>query len=90
MNGIYVWFNVSAAVIIFVHCACRLSVRRWTLKQPELWAHAILCGGAVGAIGHGLVQGGAVHPSEITLNIGMAAYFLSQTYRLWYMKQLKM
>lgn len=86
-DNILILINVLAAVVVFVHCVCRLSVRRWPLKSPELWAHAVLCGGAVGVIGHGLVQGGWVHPSEIVINCGMAVYFLSQSWRLWIVRR---
>ncbi len=89
MNTFLVWLNLAAAVVVFVHCVCRLSVRKWTCRQPELLAHAVLCGGAVGVLGSGLTQGTAHHPSEIIINCGIAAYFLSQTYRLWLIKRFK-
>ena len=50
MNTFLVWLNLAAAVVVFVHCVCRLSVRKWTCRQPELLAHAVLCGGAVGVL----------------------------------------
>ena len=78
--------NLVAALVIFVHCVCRLSVRQWTFRQPELWAHALLTGGAVGVVGISLVRG-VSQPAEVWINIGMAAYFLSQSWRLWKMKR---
>ena len=80
--------NLVAALVIFVHCVCRLSVRQWTFRQPELWAHALLIGGAVGVVGISLVRG-VSKPAEVWINIGMAAYFLSQSWRLWRMKRGK-
>ena len=49
-NLILTAVNILAGLIVFIHCVCRLSVRRWTVKQPELWAHAALAGGASGII----------------------------------------
>ena len=79
--------NLVAALVIFVHCVCRLSVRQWTFRQPELWAHALLTGGAVGVIGVSLARGESTLGEEVWINIGMAAYFLSQSWRLWKMKR---
>ncbi len=81
--------NVLAALVIFCHCVCRLSVRKWTWKQPEMWAHVVLTGGAVGVMGHGLVSGAVHHPSEILINVGVAAYFLSLTWRQWQVGKLR-
>ena len=81
--------NLVAALVIFVHCVCRLSVRQWTFRQPELWAHALLIGGAVGVIGVSLARGESTLGAEVWINIGMAAYFLSQSWRLWRMKRGK-
>lgn len=81
--------DVLAALVIFCHCVCRLSVRKWTWKQPEMWAHVVLTGGSVGVIGSGLVQGGVHHPSEILINLGLAAYFLSLTWRQWQVGKLR-
>lgn len=81
--------NVLAALVIFCHCVCRLSVRKWTWKQPEMWAHVALTGGSVGVMGHGLVSGAVHHPSEILINVGVAAYFLSLTWRQWQVGKLR-
>lgn len=89
MKAAFLWLNMAAVAVVFLHCVCRLSVRRWDWRQPELWAHAVLCGGSVGVIGHGLTQGGFTHPSEIIINCGVAAYFLSQTWRLLLLKRFK-
>ncbi|MFC3873329.1 hypothetical protein [Neisseria musculi] len=89
MKTVFLWLNMISAGVIFVHCVCRLSVRRWNWRQPELWAHAVLCGGSVGVIGHGLAQGGVAHPAEIIINCGTAAYFLSQTWRLMLLMRFK-
>lgn len=89
MNQFLLFLNVAAAIVIFVHCVCRLSTRRWYWIQAELWAHIVLCGGAVGVMAHGLVQGGTHHPSEIIVNCGIAAYFLSQTWRQWNLNRFR-
>lgn len=81
MSTFLVWLNIFAAGVVFVHCVCSLSVRRWARGQYELWVYSVLCCGAVGVICHGLVQGGVYHLSEIIVNCGIAAYFLSQTWR---------
>ncbi len=79
--------NLVAALVIFAHCVCRLSVRQWTFRQPELWAHALLIGGAVGVIGVSLARGESTLVAGVWINSGIATYFLSQSWRLWKMKR---
>lgn len=89
MNStIYVWLNIVSAVAVFIHCVCRLSIRQWKLKQPELWAHAILCGGAISVLWRSLLH---QNPSlsEVVMNCGLAVFFLSQGWRLWLIKKPK-
>lgn len=81
--------NVLSALVIFYHCVYRLSVRKWTWKQPEMWVHVVLTGGSVGVMGHELVSGAVHHPSEILINVGVAAYFLSLTWRQWQVGKLR-
>lgn len=81
--------NVLSVLVIFCHCVCRLSVRKWTWKQPEMLAHVVLTGGSVGVVGHELVRGAVHHPSEILINVGVAAYFLSLTWRQWQVGKLR-
>ena len=86
-NLLLTGINLIAALIVFVHCVCRLSVRQWTFRQPELWAHALLTGGAVGVIGVSLARSESTLSAGVWINSGMAAYFLSQSWRLWRMKR---
>lgn len=71
--------NLLSALTIFVHCACRLTVQRWHLRQPELWIHAILLASAVGVAAS---SGDTANPHEVILNATTAAYFAAQTWRL--------
>lgn len=71
--------NLLSALMIFVHCACRLTVQRWHLRQPELWIHAVLLASAVGVAAS---SGDTVNPHEVILNAATAAYFAAQTWRL--------
>lgn len=89
MNNILLWLNIIAVAVVFLHCACRISRRQWTIRQPELWAHAILCGGSIGVLVHSLFQGGLHHPSEIAINCGIAIYFLSQSWRRYLIFRFK-
>ena len=56
------------------------------IKYWRLLVLALLIGGAVGVVGISLVRG-VSQPAEVWVNIGMAAYFLSQSWRLWKMKR---
>ncbi|MGF6148971.1 Uncharacterised protein [Kingella potus] len=71
--------NLASALLIFVHCACRLTVQRWTLRQPELWIHAVLLASAVGVAAS---SADTANPHEVILNAATAAYFAAQTWRL--------
>ena len=86
-NLILTAVNILAGLIVFIHCVCRLSVRRWTVKQPELWAHAALAGGAIGIICSPLIDYTQPVPAESVFNMGAAVYFLAQTWRLRKMKR---
>ena len=87
INLLLTALNISAGLIVFVYCVCRLSVRRWTLDQPELWAHATLTGGAIGIIYSPLIDYTQPVPAELVFNVGAAVYFLAQTWRLRKMKR---
>ena len=87
INLLLTALNISAGLIVFVYCVCRLSVRRWTLDQPELWAHAALTGGAIGIIYSPLIDYTQPGPAELVFNVGAAVYFLAQTWRLRKMKR---
>lgn len=86
-NLILTAVNILAGLIVFIHCVCRLSVRCWTVKQPELWAHALMTGGAVGVLYSSLIRESPHNISEIVINAGLAVYFLAQTWRLRKMKR---
>ncbi|MDO5638645.1 MAG: hypothetical protein Q4G28_02125 [Neisseria sp.] len=89
MNTYLIVMNLVAAAVVFVHCVCRLSVRRWTWRQPELWAHALMTGGAVGVLCSSLIRESPHNISEIVINAGLAGYFLAQSWRLHLLKKGK-
>ena len=92
-NLILTAVNILAGLIVFIHCVCRLSVRRWTWRQPELWAHALMVGGAIGVFFSSLIRESPLIdytqpvPAELVFNVGAAVYFLAQTWRLRKMKR---
>ena len=52
--SILVALNIFAAVIIFVYCVCKLSLRHWKWHESGLWVNAMLIGGSVGSVAIGL------------------------------------
>ena len=88
-NLILTAVNILAGLIVFIHCVCRLSVRRWTWRQPELWAHALMVGGAIGVFFSSLIRETPHNISEIVINCGVAGYFLAQSWRLRMLKKGK-
>jgi hypothetical protein len=85
MIYLFAVLNIAASLMIFVHCACRLTVQRWTVRQPELWIHALLLSASIGVAASNL-NGATRNPHEVMLNIGIAAYFAAQTWRLRHSK----
>ena len=81
--SILVALNIFAAVIIFVHCVCKLSLRHWKWHESGLWINAMLIGGSVGSVAIGLFN--QTHPAwpEILINWGLAMLFTMRTWRLW-------
>ena len=77
MNSI----NILASLAIIAHCGCRLSVQQWKMKQPELWIHALLLAASIGVAASNL-SGQTRNPHEVFLNVGIASYFMAQTWRL--------
>ncbi|WP_118777657.1 hypothetical protein [Neisseria lactamica] len=73
--------NILASLAIIAHCGCRLSVQQWKMRQPELWIHALLLAASTGVAASNL-SGQAHNPYEVLLNVGVASYFLAQTWRL--------
>ena len=75
--------NVLAAIIIFVHCTCRISLRRWHWRESGLWVNTMLIGGSVGSIG--LVWMDNEFPAwpKILINWGLAMLFTIRAWRLW-------
>ena len=90
MYTVLIYLNVLSALVVAVHCCCRLSVRQWDKRSMEMWAHALLVGGAVGVIGSSLNADYPHHPTEVLSNFGMAAYLSVQSWRLWVAKNRKM
>lgn len=82
LNQILFAINTTSAVLIFIHAVCRLSGRKWRLNQPELWIYGALSGGAVGIVCHEWLTLQAHHPTEISLNAALAAYFTLQSWRI--------
>ena len=67
--------NILASLAIIAHCGCRLSVQQWKMKQPELWIHALLLAASN-------LSGQTRNLHEVFLNVGIASYFMAQTWRL--------
>ena len=81
--SILVALNIFAAVIIFVHCACKLSLRHFQWHESGLWINAMLIGGAVGSVAIGLFNQTLPEWPEILINWGLAMLFTMRTWRLW-------
>ena len=81
--SILVALNIFAAVIIFVHCACKLSLRHWKWHESGLWINAMLIGGSVGSVAIGLFNQTLPEWPEILINWGLAMLFTMRTWRLW-------
>ena len=81
--SILVALDIFAAVIIFVYCACKLSLRHWKWHESGLWINAMLIGGSVGSVAIGLFN--QTHPEwpEILINWGLAMLFTMRAWRLW-------
>ena len=81
--SILVALNIFAAVIIFVHCVFKLSLRHWKWHESGLWINAMLIGGSVGSVAIGLFN--QTHPEwpEILINWGLALLFTIRAWRLW-------
>ena len=75
--------NILAAVIIFVHCVCKLSLRLWKWHEPGLWINAMLIGGAVGSVFIGLLNQKLPEWPVILINWGLAMLFTVRAWRLW-------
>lgn len=81
--SILVALNIFAAVIIFVHCVFKLSLRRWHWHESGLWINAMLIGGAVGSVVIGLLNQSFPEWPGILINWGLAMLFTARTWRLW-------
>ena len=75
--------NILAAVIIFVHCVCKLSLRHWRWHESGLWINAMLIGGAVGSVFISLLNQKLPEWPEILIECGLAMLFTMRTWRLW-------
>ena len=75
--------NILAGVIIFVHCACKLTLRRWHWRESGLWINMLLIGGAIFSIGFGLINQAFPEWPEILINWGLALLFTMRAWRLW-------
>ena len=81
--SILVALNLFAAVIIFVNCVCKLSLRHWKWHESGLWINAMLIGGSVGAVAIGLFNQTLPEWPEILINWGLAMLFTMRAWRLW-------
>ena len=81
--SILVALDIFAAVIIFVHCACKLSLRHWKWHESGLWINAMLIGGAVGSVFISLLNQKLPEWPEILINWGLALLFTIRAWRLW-------
>ena len=81
--SILVALNIFAAVIIFVHCVCKISLRHWRWHESGLWVNAMLIGGAVGSVVIGLINQEVPEWPELLINWGLAMLFTVRSWRLW-------
>ena len=81
--SILVALNIFAAVIIFVHCVCKLSLRHFQWHESGLWINAMLIGGAVGSVFISLLNQKLPEWPEILINWGLAMLFTMRAWRLW-------
>ena len=81
--SILVALNIFAAVIIFVHCVCKLSLRHWKWHESGLWINAMLIGGAVGSVFISLLNQKLPEWPEILINWGLAMLLTVRAWRLW-------
>lgn len=81
--SLLVALNIFAAVIIFVHCVCKISLRHWKWHESGLWINAMLIGGSVGSVAIGLFNQTLPEWPEILINWGLAMLFTMRTWRLW-------
>lgn len=81
--SILVALNIFAAVIIFVHCARKLSLRHWKWHESGLWINAMLIGGAVGSVFISLLNQTPPEWPEILINWGLAILFTVRAWRRW-------
>lgn len=89
MSNFFVWLNLLSAAVVFVFAACRLSMRRWKLSQPELWAYAMLIGGSFVIVVGTFAVPYPHNVGEIVLDFGMAIYCLSQYRKLKIIERVK-
>ena len=73
--------NMVCGCAIFVHCACRLSLHRFAIKQPELWAYALMLAGSVGVVAGPVFDYRTPPPPEMVLNMGITIYFMASVLR---------
>ena len=81
--SILVALNIFAAGIIFVHCVCKLSLRRWHWHESGLWINAMLIGGAVGSVFISLFNQTNTEWPEVLIDWGLAMLFTMRAWRLW-------
>lgn len=81
--SIFGTLNILAALIIFVHCVCKLSLRHWRWHESELWVNAMLIGGAVGSVAIGLINQEIPEWPELLIDCGLAMLFTVRAWRLW-------
>lgn len=82
---ILILLNLCAALTVFFYASNRLSVKKWTYRQPELWVHTLLVGSSLGVLLTSLWDMGEVqHFAEVMMNISTAVYL---GVRAWRKKQ---
>lgn len=86
LNNILTVINMMSALCIFVHCACRLSVKKWDKSSKtqclRVLAYAMMLGGSIFAFATSSLFEIQYHPSSVMVNAGLALYFFMQTDRM--------
>lgn len=77
------YLDMICGMVIFVYCACRLGGRCWRWHDLEFWAHLVLIGSAVAIV----AQREDVPMEAVLFRLGVAGYFLAQTWKIWQMQR---
>lgn len=76
--------NLCAVAVVFFYAANRLSAKKWTFRQPELWVHTLLVGSSLGVFFSSAWDVSSRELAEVIMNMTTAIYL---SVRAWRKKQ---